>query len=162
MIIDQTTIDILQDKYQVIDIESRYEPTYAYGSSGRPMGVMDFGGEIKMRLTHSGFERIIRDLFSPEKQVIDTRDVFAVSPMEITSDKRCVYVAKYPMDKYPLDIIAEYGEKLREALEAEGQKVILMPQTFDVSLLTVEQLQQMRDGLTELIQSLSYDNIIGF
>lgn len=61
-----------------------------------------------------------------------------------------------------MEMIAEYGEKLRKALEAEGQKVILMPQTFDVSLLTIEQLTQVRDNLTELIQSLSYDNIICF
>ena len=66
------------------------------------------------------------------------------------------------MDKYPLDVIAAYGEKLREALEAEGCKVILMPKIMDVSILTVEQLTQMRDNLTELIQNLSYDNIIGF
>lgn len=162
MIIDQTTIDILKDRYGVFDIESRHEPTYAYGAENRAIGVMEFGSEIKMRLAHSGFERLLRDLFTVEKTVVDTRDIFSITPMEIQSDGKVVYVAKYPMDKYPLDVIAAYGKKLREALEAEGCKVILMPKIMDVSILTVEQLTQMRDILTELIQNLSYDNIIGF
>ena len=164
MIIDQTTIDILKARYGVFDIESRYEPTYTYDAVNctyRAMGVMA-GGEIKMHLAHSGFERLLRDLFAVEKTVVDTRDIFSITPMEIQSDGKVVYVAKYPMDKYPLDVIAAYGEKLREALEAEGCKVILMPKIMDVSILTVEQLTQMRDALTELIQNLSYDNIIGF
>lgn len=151
MILNQDTFDLLREKYRVYDIETRYE--YDSFSDGR---------EVTMRASLTGFERMMQDLFNPERTVIDTREVFSVSPMEITSDKKCVYVAKYPMEKYPLDIIAAYGEKLREALEAEGCKVILMPKMLDVSILTVEQLTQMRDNLTELIQSLSYDNIIGF
>lgn len=151
MILNQDTFDLLREKYRVYDIETRYE--YDSFSDGR---------EVTMRASLTGFERMMQDLFNTERTVLDTREVFTVSPMEITSDKKCVYVAKYHMEKYPLDIIAAYGEKLREALEAEGCKVILMPKMLDVSILTVEQLQQMRDGLTELIQSLSYDNIIGF
>ena len=162
MIIDQTTIDVLQDRYQVMDMESRYEPSYAYDARGRAAGILEYGGEIKMRLTHSGFERLIRDLFTPDKQVIDTRDIFAVTPLEIATDKKCVYLAKYSMEKHPIDVVAAYGEKLLGALSAEGCTGILLPNIFDVSVLTVEQLQQMRDNLTELIQSLSYDNIIGF
>ena len=115
-----------------------------------------------MSLPHLGFERLIRDLFSPEKNVIDTRDVFSIVPMEIKNNGKIVYVAKYEMDKYPLDVVADYGAKLREVFEAEGCQLILMPKIMDVSILTVEQLTQMRDNLTELIQNLSYDNIIGF
>ena len=115
-----------------------------------------------MSLPRFGFERLIRDLFSPEKNVIDTRDVFSIVPMEIKSDGNIVYVAKYEINKYPLDIVADYGAKLREVFEAEGCQLILMPKIMDVSILTVEQLTQMRDNLTELIQNLSYDNIIGF
>lgn len=153
MILNQDTFDLLREKYRVYDIETRYESYDSFGVNDR---------EVTMRASLTGFERMMGDLFNPERTVIDTRDVFSVSPMEITSDKRCVYVAKYPMDKYPLDVIAAYGEKLREVLEAEGCNVILMPKALDVSILTVEQLAQMRDNLTELIQSLSYDNIIGF
>lgn len=162
MIIDKTAIDILKDRYGVFDIESHYDPTCVYGAENRVMGAMDFDGEIKMHLARSGFERLLRDLFTVEKTVVDTRDIFSITPMEIQSDGKVVYVAKYPMDKYPLDVISAYGKKLREALEAEGCKVILMPKIMDVSILTVEQLTQMRDNLTELIQNLSYDNIIGF
>ena len=146
MILNQDTFDLLREKYRVYDIETKCGDDR----------------EVTMRVSLTGFERMMRDLFNPERAVIDTRDVFAVSPMEIQSDGKVVYVAKYPMDKYPLDLIAAYGEKLREALEAEGCKVILMPKIMDVSILTIEQLTQMRDGLTELIQNLSYDNIIGF
>lgn len=157
MIIDQTTIEVLQSKYGIRDIESRYESSYA--NSRESIG---FGGEVRMSLPHSGFERLIRDLFSPEKNVIDTRDVFSIVPVEIKNDGKIVYVAKYEMDKYPLDVVADYGAKLREVFEAEGCQLILMPKIMDVSILTVEQLTQMRDNLTELIQNLSYDNIIGF
>lgn len=162
MIIDQSVYDILHDKYRVIDIESVYEPAYAYDAYNHPLARYDHGGEVKMRLTHGGFEQLIRDLFNPEKTVLDTRDVFKITPMEIKKDKKIVYVAKYAMDKYPLDVISEYGKKLHELFEAEGRTLILMPEIIDVSVLTVEQLTQMRDSLTELIQSLSYDNIIGF
>lgn len=162
MIIDQSVYDILHDKYRVIDIESVYEPVYAYDAYNHPLARYDSGGEVKMRLTHGGFERLIKDLFNPEKTVLDTRDVFKITPMEIKNDKKIVYVAKYAMDKYPLDIISEYGKKLHELFEAEGHTLILMPEIIDVSVLTVEQLTQMRDNLTELIQNLSYDNIIGF
>lgn len=162
MIIDQTTIDIFEDRYGVFDIESHYEPAYAYGTGNRAMGVTDFGGEVKMCLKHSGFERLLRDLFTVEKGVVDTRDIFSMTSMEIPSDGKVVCVAKYPIGEYPLDMIAAYGKKLRETLETEGCKVILMPKTIDVSILTVEQLTQLRDDLTELINSLSYENIIGF
>lgn len=157
MIIDQTTIEVLQSKYGIRDIESRYESCYANSRES-----IDFGGEVRMSLPHFGFERLIRDLFSSEKNVIDTRDVFSIVPMEIKNDGKIVYVAKYEMDKYPLDVVADYGAKLREVFEAEGCQLILMPKIMDVSILTVEQLTQMRDNLTELIQNLSYDNIIGF
>ena len=152
MIIDQTTIEVLQSKYGIRDVECGY-----VNSSG-----IDFGGEVRMSLPYFGFERLIRDLFSPEKNVIDARDVFSIVPMEIKNDGKIVYVAKYEMDKYPLDVVADYGAKLREVFEAEGCQLILMPKIMDVSILTVEQLTQMRDNLTELIQNLSYDNIIGF
>lgn len=157
MIIDQTTIEVLQGKYGIRDIESRYESCYS--NTREPI---DFGGEVRMSLPHLGFERLIRDLFSPEKNVIDTRDIFSIMPMEIKNDGKLVYVAKYEMDEYPLDIIAEYGAKLHEFFEAEGCRLILMPKIIDVSILTVEQLTQMRDDLTKLINSLSYENIIGF
>ena len=157
VIIDHTTIEAFQSKYGIRDIESRYESCYA--NSGESI---DFGGEVRMSLPRFGFERLIRDLFSPEKNVIDTRDVFSIAPMEIKNDGKIVYVAKYEMDKYPLDVVADYAAKLREVFEAEGCQLILMPKIMDVSILTVEQLTQMRDNLTELIQNLSYDNIIGF
>ena len=157
VIIDHTTIEAFQSKYGIRDIESRYESCYA--NSGESI---DFGGEVRMSLPRFGFERLIRDLFSPEKNVIDTRDVFSIAPMEIKNDGKIVYVAKYEMDKYPLDVVADYAAKLREVFEAEGCQLILMPKIMDVSILTVEQLTQMRDSLTELIQNLSYDNIIGF
>lgn len=157
VIIDHTTIEAFQSKYGIRDIESRYESCYA--NSGESI---DFGGEVRMSLPRFGFERLIRDLFSPEKNVIDTRDVFSIAPMEIKNDGKIVYVAKYEMGKYPLDVVADYAAKLREVFEAEGCQLILMPKTMDVSILTVEQLTQMRDSLTELIQNLSYDNIIGF
>lgn len=153
MILNQDTFDLLREKYRVYDIETRYDPYGSFGTSDH---------EVTISTSLTGFQRMVDDLFSPERAVIDTRDIFSVSPMEITTDKKCVYVAKYPMEKYPLDVIAAYGEKLREALEVERCKVILMPKMLDVSILTVEQLTQMRDNLTELIQSLSYDNIIGF
>lgn len=153
MTLNQDTFDLLREKYLVYDIETRYE-------SYDPFGMNNC--EVTMQASLTGFERMMRDLFSPERTVIDTRDVFSVSPMEITSDKKRVYLAKYSMEKYPLDIVAAYGEKLLEALSAEGCTGILLPNIFDVSILTVEQLTQMRDNLTELIQSLSYDNIIGF
>lgn len=162
MIIDQTTVDILKNRYGVFDIESRYDSTYAYGAENRVIGMTDFGGEIEMHLAHSGFERLLRDLFSVENAAVDIRNIFSIAPMEIQPDGKVVYVAKYPVDEYPLDVIAAYGKKLREAFEAEGRRVILMPKIIDVSVLTVEQLVQMRDNLTELIQNLSYDNIIGF
>ena len=155
--IDQTTLEVLQGKYGIRDIEMRYESYDA--NTNESIG---FDGEVTMSLPRLGFERLIRDIFSPEKSVIDTRDVFSIAPVEIKSGGKIVYVAKYEMDKYPLEIIAAYGTKLREAFEAEGCKLILMPKIMDVSILTVEQLTQMRDDLTELIQSLSYDNIIGF
>jgi hypothetical protein len=158
VILDQTTIEVLQSKYGIRDIESRYESCYA-NSRGESIG---FGGEVRMSLPHLGFERLIRDLFSPEKNLIDTRDVFSIAPMEIKNDGKLVYVAKYEIDKYPLDVVADYGAKLREVFEAEGCQLILMPKIMDVSILTVEQLTQMRDALTKLIQDLSYDNIIGF
>ena len=153
MTLNQDTFDLLREKYRVYDIETRYESFDSFGASDR---------EVTMRCSLTGFERMMRDLFNPERAVIDTRDVFAISPMEVTSDKKFVYLAKYSMDKYPLDIVAAYGEKLLEALSAEGCTGILLPNTFDVSVLTVEQLTQMRDNLTELIKNLSYDNIIGF
>ncbi len=162
MIIDQSVYDIFHDKYRVIDIESVYEPVCAYDAYNHPLARYDSGGEVKMRLTHGGFERLIKDLFNPEKTVLDTRDVFSIAPMEIKNDGKVVYVAKYEMDKYPLDVVADYGAKLREVFEAEGCRLILMPKIMDVSILTVEQLTQMRDNLTELIKNLSYDNIIGF
>lgn len=161
MIIDQSVRDIFCDKYRVIDIESVYEPVYAYDAYNHPLVRYDSSGEIKMRLTHGGFERL-GDLFNPEKTVLDTRDIFTITPMEIKDDKKVVYVAKYAMDKYPLDIISEYGKKLHELFKAEGRALILMPEIIDVSIFTVEQLTQMRDNLTELIDCLNYDNIIGF
>lgn len=153
MILNQNTFDLLREKYRVYDIETRYESFDSFGASDR---------EVTMRVSLTGFERMMRDLFNPEKTVLDTRDVFSITPMEIKSDGKVVYVAKYEMDKYPFDIVAEYGAKLREVFEAEGCQLILMPKIMDVSILTVEQLTQMRDNLTELIQNLSYDNIIGF
>lgn len=149
MIIDQSVYDILYDKYRAINIELVHD-------------ACDHSGEVTMRLTCDGFERLIKDLFNPEKTVLDTRDVFKITPMEIKDDKKIVYVAKYAIDKYPLDIIYEYGKQLCELFEAEGHTLILIPEIIDVSILTVEQLTQMRDSLTELIQNLSYDNIIGF
>lgn len=162
MIIDQSVYDILHDKYRVIDIKSVYEPVYAYDAYNHPPRIARYDRDVKMRLTCGGFERLIKDLFNPEKTVLDTRDVFKITPMEIQDDNKVVYVAKYAMDKYPLDIISEYGKKLHELFEAKGHTLILIPEIIDVSVLTVEQLTQMRDNLTELIQSLSYDNIIGF
>ena len=153
MILNQDTFDLLREKYRVYDIETRYESFDSFGAGDR---------EVTMRVSLTGFERMMRDLFNPEKTVLDTRDVFSITPMEIKSDGKVVYVAKYEMDKYPLDVVAEYGAKLREVFEAEGCQLILMPKIMDVSILTVEQLTQMRDNLTELIQNLSYDNIIGF
>lgn len=146
--IDQSMIDVLKAKYQVFDIILNM--------------TCDFADDIEMKLTRGGFERLIRDLFSTEKTVLDTRDVFSIVPVAIKNASDVVYVAKYAMDKYPLDVVATYGEKLRTAFEAEGHKLILIPQTIDVSAFTVEQLSEMRDGLTELINSLSYDNIMGF
>lgn len=153
MILNQDTFDLLREKYRVYDIETRYKSFDSFGASDRG---------VTMRVSLTGFERMMRDLFNPEKTVLDTRDVFSITPMEIKSDGKVVYVAKYEMDKYPLDIVAEYGAKLREVFEAEGCQLILMPKIMEVSILTVEQLTQMRDNLTELIQNLSYDNIIGF
>lgn len=157
MIINQTTIEVLQSKYGIRDIESRQNSCY-----GNSIGSIDLVSEIRMSLPPSGFERLIRDLFSPEKNVIDTRDVFSIVPMEIKNDGKIVYVAKYEMDKYPLDVVADYGAKLREVFEEKGCQLILMPKIMDVSILTVEQLKQMRDELNELIDSLNYNNIIGF
>lgn len=88
MIIDQAIIDTLKSRYRVFDIEARYSSECYLSES------MDSFGEIKMQLTHGGFERLIRDLFGAEKTAVDVRDVFSVSPMEIESDKGLVYVAK--------------------------------------------------------------------
>lgn len=154
MVLDQSVFDILRDRYQVYNVETRIG-TY---------DAMNFtdSREVTMELSMSGFNRLVNDLFSPNKNVVDTRDVFTIVPMEIKDEKQAIYIAKYKMDKYPLDIIAEYGKKLHELFESEGRKLILMPEFIDVSVLSPEDLTQMRDNLTELINSLSYDNIIGF
>lgn len=162
MIIDQITLDTLKDKYQVIDIESRCELPYAYASNGRTIVASDLDGEIQICLTHGGFERLIQDLHAPEKQTIDVRDVFAISPIEIITDKRCVYVATFSMEKYPVDVVVASGKKLLEALSTEGCTGIVLPDIFDISILTVEQLTQMRDNLTAMIQNMNYDNVMGF
>lgn len=156
MIIDQMTSDTLKGKYQVIDIESRCESPYAM------VAATDLDGEITMRLTRRGFERLIQDLHTSDKQTIDVRDVFAVSPIEITTDKKCVYLAKFPLEKYPMDVVVASGKELLDYLSAEGCTGIVLPDIFDISILSVEQLTQIRDSLTEIIQNMSYDNIIGF
>lgn len=162
MIIDQMTLDTLKSKYQAIDIESRREQPYAYALVGRTVAATDLDGEITMRLTRRGFERLIQDLHTSDKQAIDVRDVFAVSPIEITTDKKCVYLAKFPLEKYPMDVVVASGKKLLEFLSAEGCTGIVLPDIFDVSILSMEQLTQIRDSLTEIIQNMNYDNIIGF
>ena len=108
MTLNQDTFDLLREKYRVYDIETRYESFDSFGASDR---------EVTMRVSLTGFERMMRDLFNPERAVIDTRDVFAVSPMEVTSDKKFVYLAKYSMDKYPLDIVAAYGENFSKPFQ---------------------------------------------
>ena len=154
MVLDQSVFDILRDRYQVYNVETRIG-TY---------GAMNFtdSSEVTMELSMSGFNRLVNDLFSPNKNVVDTRDVFTIVPMEIKDKRQAIYIAKYKMDKYPLGIISEYGKKLHELFESEGRALILMPEFIDVSVLSTEQLTQMRDNLTALIESLSYDNIIGF
>lgn len=148
MKIDQIAFDALKDKYQVIEIASQYESPYE--------------GEVVMRLAHDGFERLIQDLRISDKQVIDDWDIFAVSPIEIRTDKRYVYLAKFPLEKYPMNVIVESGKKLLEVFSAKGCTGIVLPDVLDISILTVEQLTQMRDNLTEVIQNMNYDNIIGF
>lgn len=162
MIIDQITLDTLKDKYQVIDIETQYKQPYAYAPVGRGVVASDLDGEIQIRLTHSGFERLIQDLHTPDKQTIDAQDVFTVSPIEIIPDERCVYLAKFSFGKYPVNVVVESGKKLLEAFSAEGCTGIVLPDIFDISILTVEQLTQMRDNLTEMIQNMNYDNVMGF
>ena len=153
MTLNQDALDLLREKYCVYKVETRYDPPGRLGTSDQ---------DVTISASLMGFQRMLNDLFSIERATIDTRGVFSVSPMAITTDEKRVYVAKYPMREYPLDVIAAYGEKLRGALESEGCKVVLMPKELDVSVLTIEQLQQIRDDLTELINNLSYDNIIGF
>ena len=145
MTLNKRTFDLLRKEYYVYDIQTSFESNNV---------------DVTISMSVAGIEKMIGDLFDPERESADS-PIFSVSSMEICNEK-AVYVAKYPMDKYPFEVIAKYGEKLRKSLEAEGCKVILMPEAIDVSILTVEQLTQMRDDLTKLIESLDYNSAMGF
>ena len=148
MILNHAILDSLREKYHVNNIEAQFDS-------------YDSPGAVTMQTSLAGFERMAIDLLKPKREAIDIGEVFSITPIEIHSGKNVVCV-RYPMDEYPLDTIIEPLNRLREALGSEGHKVIFIPQSIDVSILTVEQLKQMRDELNELIDSLNYNNIIGF
>lgn len=148
--IDRTTYDILQRRYHVYEIETSIGYSGAFDEN-----------EVTINLSGFGFTQLVKDLFNPQNCTNGLEKMFSISTIPIKEDN-VVYVAKYATDEYPIDVIVEYGKKLREVFEANGHKLILMPKIIDVSALGVEQIIKIRDGLTELIDSLSYDNIIGF
>ncbi len=145
MTINQNNIDILRHEYHVHYIETRM--------------ARDEENEIEMRISATGFYKLLEDLMS-SKHSSNVEDVFSITTIENKTDG--IYVVKYPINEHPLDLIKTYGEQLRERFDAEGRTLILMPKEIDVSVLNIAQLKQLRDDLSELINNLNYDNIIGF
>lgn len=161
MIFDKNQFDAFSNRYRLVSVTSRSDaPTCAYSSGGNPLAAFHGDGEVEITMKRSGFDRLIYDLFRTENSTFDIRDIFSIEPLDVGKDG--ILVVKYPLGEYLLKELVEWANRLKEILEENGHKAIFIPKEMDVSILTVEQLAQMRDNLTELIKNLSYDNIIGF
>lgn len=73
-----------------------------------------------------------------------------------------IYVLKYDHCRVNASTLQRISEELRKFVKFKECSFIAIPDTTDISKFTLDELTEIRDELTETINNMSYDNIIGF
>lgn len=164
MIFDGNTLDEFQKKYGVRSIETHVEPV-AFFDRG-PLDTYGYYDDTEVRfiMGGAGFRQLMRDL--PQSSGTDTergyeryfRTTFEVDKLSLEDDTP--WVAKFDTSRHDLAAISVLAEKLSS--EFPNKQIVFMPKDINIETMGVEGLTALRDYLSNIIESLDYDNIMGF
>lgn len=160
---DCDALNRIQDLYDVRDIELTVEndyPIFAESASGR-RAMYQSGGdeEVKFRMSGIGFRKMVRDLSGrPPDESSYFRTTFEIDKLDIRDD--VPLLAKFDMERQDLSTISVLAEKLIS--DFPDRKIVFVPKEINIERLQLDGIVALRDHLNEVIESLNYDNIMGF
>lgn len=160
MIFDGVIFDSFQDRYGVRRVETERTPMAFF--SGEPIGSACYhdDAEVRIEMSSSGFREMMRDLSRPSNA--DDRyfrTTFEIDKLDVQDDNK-PWVAKYDIKRHSLETINVLANKL--ASDFPDKKIVFIPNDINIELLGIEGLTALRDHLNTVIESLDFDNIMGF
>lgn len=146
MIFDHALFDDFRKSYGVKNIEEYIGDRFE-----------DPAVHIEMPIT--AFFQMVRDLYAPSN--INQgyfRTVFDIDKLDASDG--APLVAKFDMERHDLETVKTLAEKLRS--DFPDRVIVFIPKNIDIEALGAEGLTALRDKLNSVIESLDYDNIMGF
>ena len=163
MIFDGTLFDSFQEQYGVRNIETRVEaasPFFSGGSLGGERYDRNHDDtEVRIEMCGSGFRQMMRDLFSPSgNDQRYFRATFEIEKLDASDDTP--WVAKYDMERHDLATVEVLAKKLMS--DFPDKTIIFLPKGINIEMMGAEGIAALRDHLNTILESLNYDNIMGF
>lgn len=151
-----------QELYGVRDVELSVEPNYpifAESASGKRGCYLSSGDEeVTLRMSGMGFRKMTRDLCRPETGLSYFQPTFEIDKLDASDD--ALWLAKFDLDHRDISTINMLAERLIS--EFPDKKIIFIPKDINIEKLQLEGLITLRDNINSIIESLNYDNIMGF
>ena len=151
-----------QELYGVRDVELSVEadyPIFAESASGKRVCYQSGGDEeVTLRMSGIGFRKMVRDLCRPETGLSYFQPTFEIDKLDASDD--APWLAKFDLDHRDISTINMLAERLIS--EFPDKKIIFIPKDINIETLQLEGLITLRDNINNIIESLNYDNIMGF
>lgn len=163
MIFDGTLFDSFQEQYGVRNIETRVETASPFFSGGSLGGERYYrtsdDTEVRIEMCGTGFRQMMRDLFSPSgNDQRYFRTTFEIEKLDVADD--APWVAKFDMERHDLATVEVLAKKLMS--DFPDKTIIFIPKGINIETMGAEGIADLRDHLNSVLESLNYDNIMGF
>ena len=102
---------------------------------------------------------MMRDLFSPSgNDQRYFRTTFEIEKLDVADD--APWVAKFDMERHDLATVEVLAKKLMS--DFPDKTIIFIPKGINIETMGAEGIAALRDHLNSVLESLNYDNIMGF
>ena len=151
-----TGVRAAEEIYEISSIETEYNPGYCAPYEERPP--ID---EVTLKMTASGFNKLIHSVEEPRRFThADLKPVRHLIDAANNTDGN-IFIVSFDQDKIDVETARELFNVIRNEV-LPNKRLVFLPKAIDIYEIGRSELEKIQQEISEIVDDLKYDHIMGF